>query len=220
MIDETQIQKIEDPEIESGVVDFMTVAESLPVETVADYEKAAEHYKAGKALVKTIVGYFKDSKEKAHAAWQAICKLEREAKARVEPGLKLLDGRMADWDRAEQARIRAEQEKARQEAEAKALEEAAALESANLKEAAEERLLQQEQAPPLPPPSRPAPQVAGVHKRKTWDFEIIDKTKLDMLYLIPDEVRIRKIVKAHGEDAQKVLGEGVRVFEKHGRMVR
>ena len=67
--------------------------------------------------------------------------------------------------------------------------------------------------PVLTPPVvlPPKPKVEGVSYRTDWDFEIVDAHALPREYLIPDQVRIRGVVRA-------LKGEtnipGVRVFFK------
>ena len=58
-----------------------------------------------------------------------------------------------------------------------------------------------------------APKVAGVSSRKAWKFEIVDASKVNPLFLMPDTVKIGRQVTALGRDAQDVVGEGVRIYE-------
>lgn len=56
-----------------------------------------------------------------------------------------------------------------------------------------------------------APKVAGLSFREVADFEVTDKSQLPDEYLIPDLVRIGKVVKALKTDARI---PGVRVWLK------
>lgn len=52
----------------------------------------------------------------------------------------------------------------------------------------------------------------GVGLRENWTFEITDRTKINPAFLMPDEIKIGKQVKAMKADAAALIGEGVRVF--------
>lgn len=52
----------------------------------------------------------------------------------------------------------------------------------------------------------------GVGVRENWTFEITDRTKINAAFLMPDEIKIGKQVKAMKGDAAALIGEGVRVF--------
>lgn len=53
---------------------------------------------------------------------------------------------------------------------------------------------------------------AGTSKRENWTFEITDPSKINPAFLMPDEVKIGKIVKSMKLDAVSVVGPGIRVF--------
>ncbi len=59
-------------------------------------------------------------------------------------------------------------------------------------------------------PVIPSIPVADFSMRTTWDFEIVDAMLIPREYLVPDEVLIRKITRAH--KGQKTI-PGVRMFE-------
>lgn len=113
--------------------------------------------------------------------------------------------RVAAAEEAERIRV------AREEAEARQLEEAAALEEAGHEEAAIEKLAAP--AVPVVVEKPAAPKAEGVSVRTKPDFRIIDASAIAPEYLKPDEVKIRKIVGAFGADAEKMVG-GIEVFDK------
>ena len=59
--------------------------------------------------------------------------------------------------------------------------------------------------------------VSGISHRKEYDFVIEDNSKIPREYLIPDMTKIRKVVKALGNDANI---PGVKVIEKIVEVVR
>jgi Asp-tRNA(Asn)/Glu-tRNA(Gln) amidotransferase C subunit len=64
-----------------------------------------------------------------------------------------------------------------------------------------------------PPPPAPIeivkPRIEGLAMRKIWDFEVVDENKIPQEYLIPDAVKIRKVIQAGVRNI-----EGLRIFEK------
>lgn len=53
----------------------------------------------------------------------------------------------------------------------------------------------------------------GVSIKRTFDFEIIDATKIKGEFMVPDEAKIRALVKSLGKNAESYIG-GIRVFDK------
>ena len=117
----------------------------------------------------------------------------------------------------EQRRITAEAEAermkaARDKAEAATLAEASRLEEAGHTEAAEEMIT----APVVPIVSTPppaAPKAAGVSTRMVTKYRIINESAIDRAYLMPDEKKIRQVVRAMGGDAARLIG-GIEVYEE------
>jgi hypothetical protein len=54
---------------------------------------------------------------------------------------------------------------------------------------------------------------AGISTRKSFTYRIVDASKIDRRFLIPDEVSIRKLVRAMGPDAAAIVG-GIEVIEE------
>ena len=83
--------------------------------------------------------------------------------------------------------------------------EAKAREAERIKNESERRLVEdriidevaRKEAELQPVPDIPAPAKAeGVSLRENWTFEIVDESLIPREYLIPDEVKIRKVVVA------------------------
>ena len=102
-------------------------------------------------------------------------------------------------------------ELAREEAEDRAVEEAARLERLGHQEAAEERL----EAPVVPVVTTPvtkAPKAKGSSVRMITKFRIIDASKIGPKFLMPNEKKIRQMVNSFGADAEEMVG-GIEVYE-------
>jgi len=54
--------------------------------------------------------------------------------------------------------------------------------------------------------------VKGVGLRDNWTFEVIDPTRINVDFMVPDAVKIGKLVKAMKEGAGAIIGAGVRVY--------
>lgn len=138
--------------------------------------------------------------------------LFKELASPLEEADKALRQKMLDYKREQDRLARAERERLRklQEKEQKRLERQAAKKGA-----------------PAPPPPPPVPyateqtpittrsEAGTVTAKKTWDFEIVDESKLPRQWLIPNEKAIRAAVKAGVRDIP-----GVRVFQREDLSVR
>lgn len=56
------------------------------------------------------------------------------------------------------------------------------------------------------------PKVAGIATKQTAQFRIIDPTKINMAFMVPDEMKIRKQVNALKLDAKPIIGEGIEIW--------
>jgi len=151
-----------------------------------------------------------EEQEKARRASEEKARKEREAE----------EAEMRRKAEAEEKKRRAEAEAAAKKAaaegakkkELEALRRQAEEEAASRKAAAEAEIAAMKAAPvevaPTPPP-REVAAAEGMTARTDWNFEIVDASKLPREYTMPDEVRIRKVVKALKGDANI---PGVRVF--------
>ncbi len=120
---------------------------------------------------------------------------ERKAKEQAEADRRAAEAAAAAGRAAEAAKL-----KARADAkETKAAEKAAQLEQRAAEVVA-------------PIAQREVPKVAGLATREVWRFEILDASKINPLWLMPDEAKIRKTVNALKGDAAAAIGSGVRVW--------
>lgn len=59
---------------------------------------------------------------------------------------------------------------------------------------------------------REPPKVTGISSREVWKFEIVDPSKINPQFLMPDEKKIGAQVRALKGDAASIIGAGVRVY--------
>lgn len=147
-------------------------------------------------------------RQAAEASRRERERMEREAaaereKARKAEAAALEKARLAEeagrHEKAEQMRLQAAERAAAAQAEADAKQAAAAA------------------MPTAPVVHMEAPKAQGTSVRRTFDYEITDAALLPREYLLPDEVRIGKVVRALGEAANI---PGVRVIVREGMAVR
>lgn len=142
---------------------------------------------------------------------------------------KLLTRKVGDY-RAEQEWKRREEEERinaerRREAERKAREEAerkaGELRQAGLKREAAKVVREAAKAPvEVPAPvslQSTTPKIEGISSRKNWTFRIVNESLVPREYLVPDEKKIRGVVKALKEKAKI---PGVEVFAEESVAVK
>ncbi|ORC37285.1 hypothetical protein B4O97_03590 [Marispirochaeta aestuarii] len=102
-----------------------------------------------------------------------------------------------------------EQERQRREEEARRRREEEERRLAEAVETGEEEILDK----PITYVKPPEPELAkGTYTVDVWEFEIVDKAKINPAYLIPDTKAIGAAVRSMKDRAQEALGEGVKVI--------
>lgn len=206
----SELQELKVPsQTELAVVNITEAARSIEVIDKASADRASELIVAGKKLIKAVKEYFEPMKKAADESKRRILETERQELSKIEPIVSELSAKVSRWladeerrrREAEEAKRRAEMERLRLEAEL----EAKAREAAQIKNEAERRFVEDviiaaalcREAELEPIPEIPAAAKAdGVSLRDNWTFEIIDESLIPREYLIPDEVKIRKVVVA------------------------
>jgi len=206
----SELQELKVPsQTELAVVNITEAARSIEVIDKASADRASELIVAGKKLIKAVKEYFEPMKKAADESKRRILETERQELSKIEPIVSELSTKVSRWlaeeehrrREAEEAKRRAEMERLRLEAEL----EAKAREAERIKNESERRLVEdriidevaRKEAELEPIPEIPAAAKAdGVSLRDNWTFEIIDESLIPREYLIPDEVKIRKVVVA------------------------
>ena len=210
-------------------------AQSLVVRDQQTANRATELILAGKEMVKKIKDYFNPLKKAADEAKKKLLDAEKAELQKVEPYVEKLQASLAAWRleeerkrrEAEEAARRAEFERKRLEEELlRKAEEARRLEeekkrlegeeaARKAREEFERRVLEEavaKEARIMPPPPVPEkPKTEGLTLRENWTFEIVDASQIPREYLVPDLVKIRKVVTALKD---KTNIPGVRVFNQ------
>lgn len=157
-------------------------------------------------IEKKIASVAKELKEPFREKIDEIAKIEKSLAAKVGGGKKHLES-VLYWYQVE---IRMAAEKAAEEARQRAAEKLAAQidDSASFDEqiAAEERL-EMQQAPVILTKTE-----APMALRSVWKFRVVDKSKLPIEYLTPDEVLIGQRVRAANNPLRQL--DGLEIWEE------
>jgi hypothetical protein len=203
--------------------DVLNQSLALVVKNQETYDGAFSLGRSIKALIQAVEDTFDPICEDANKVHKTATAARKKHLDPLEIAKSLVARKMTTWN-TEQERKREEAERKERERlekieEDRRLKEAAKLEEQGLNEAAEEML---EEPIIIAPPSESArvkryevEKPKGVSHAQNWTFDIIDVSKLSREYMIPDEVKIRKLVKAVHKDAEKLVGEGaIRAWDK------
>lgn len=233
MDSETAIVKPDDRELEASGKSLLARAKALVIKTPEDYELSATYQEKCVKHKTMIDALYDEGREKAHGLWKWFTGRIALLSADPDEARKLLDAKRRDY-RNEQERIRQEQESrlraeaAKAEAERRRAEEdermriAADLEAAG--EADTAAMLIDEHVNAPPPPPAPLPVVATIVPKQqgraiqtTWGWELVDVTKLDRRWLVPNDKAINANVRALGPQCGI---DGIKVFPVERESVR
>lgn len=157
-------------------------ARAMTVKSGKALEKAGDVLTTLAGLKKEVKKAFDDHVKAAHALHKGLTATRREYMAPLESAEMIIKKKMGAYRLAEEKKIREAQEKAAREA---AEKEQAAMEAG-----------EPAPPPPPPPPVKTPKQVDGVAFVEHWDFIIENVDLIPREFLVPDEMKIRRLVKA------------------------
>jgi len=187
-------------------------ANALIVTTSEQYEAAAEMLLNIKSLQKEINETFDPICKKAFDAHKEAVAQKKKVEAPLIEAERIIKPKMADYI-AEQDRIkRAEEERlraiAQKEEEDRRIAEAEQAAAEGKHEEAEAIISEEVYVAPVVV-QKTTPNVSGISYRETWDYEIVDMSKIPREYWILDKVKISGVVRSM-KGATNI--PGVRVF--------
>ena len=199
-------QTTETRELTRSVDAITAKVETLVIETTEAYEATGEFLKNCKKTAKQVEAFYSDELTEATDRKKAAESDRKE----VSNKIRLFTDKL---DRAERAAknlmsnflTKQEATRRKEEAERRRIEEEKRLELAI--ETGHEEILEK----PIAVVKSEAPKVAGTYTVDVWEFEIVDRTKVNASFMIPDEKAIGAIVRTMKGEAQILLGEGVKV---------
>ena len=166
-------------EIVAGVGSLEQWANTLVVQSQDEYESAMQYTKGVKAMRKTIVDFFADSKAKAHATWKAIVGNEKHMTDRLDIVEAKAKRALMAYVQAEEKKRSEEQRRLQAEADAAAAKERARLEAQAAKLKTPEKIAERLEAAeaivaPVVQVASVVQPVQGTSIRKLWKHEIVD----------------------------------------------
>ena len=190
--------------IEKDAKDIVAQAGAIVISNQQQYEGANEFLRADKQLQKRIHEAFDEIVASAYKTWKAAGQKRTDYLEPVVAAEKAVKGKMIDYTE-EMERIRREEQRkidAKAEADAekerKRLAERAAKWAAKGNEAKAEAI--QEQAEEVQVETQVvAPKIEkaeGVSFQTIWKFKIIDANKIPREYMMPDEIKLRRMAGA------------------------
>ncbi len=211
------IVEADEEQVIQQALEVIEQARAITIANDEDYEAAGVFLlESVKAVRREINETFDPVVKAAHHAHKEAVAAKRKLTDPLDIAERVVKAAMGTYYQAQQAQIRkAEQQRlnaAREEAEARQLEEAVALEDGGHTEAAA-AVLEQPVAPVVTAPVPKAPKAAGTSVQMVTKFRIIDAAQIDRKFLMPDEKKIRQIVSSFGADAAEMVG-GIEVYEQ------
>ena len=181
-----------DDEIKKPVDAIVKQGRAIAVTDQASYEIAALYLTQNKTTQAKVVEWFKASKSAALEAHRAICKQESDLLDPLKDDEKNVKKIMAKFLQEEEEKREAEAALA-----AKAEEERR---KAEQEEEGEDSPYEREAGPPSvsheAPAIREMPKANGIAMVDNYLFKIVDASKIPADYLMPDEAKIGRVVKA------------------------
>lgn len=209
IVDEAKTEaKTEDHKdlVQYRVNEVMAAIDSLEIQDQDAMAAAAEWLRKNKETQKFVKEFFEEDRKRTYDAYQAVTKEIKRFTDLLTKSEKSIKRKMADYQ-IEQERIRREEEEKRRKEEEKRLQE-----EEKKRKAAEKK---GKMAPlPSPPvvieaPAQEEEKLEGVSFVEVWTYTIDDTSKIPREYMIPDEKKIRDVVKAMKGDANI---PGVKIF--------
>ena len=168
------------------------VAVEIAVTNQESYIAANDQIGKLQTLRKNIVAEFADTKKAAAEAHKRVCALEKKFLDPVDQRITAFKNATTRWYAAEQASIRAEEERKRREAE-EAAKLAAEAESAGEEEMALEAVAE---AAAVESTITAMPKVKGTAMREVYRAVVVDINALPREYMIPNQAALDRVVQA------------------------
>jgi hypothetical protein len=201
-------------ELEQKALSVVTQANELAIVDDENYQHASMILtKVIKPMAAEIKSTFRPIIEKAHASHKEACAQEKrhlEPLAKAEVIIKnKISVYLDEIDRKQR------EERARLEAEAKAQQEAQAVNDAIMAETKEEADAIIEEAinttPVVIAPKIEA-KAEGISRKSVWKWRLDNVEKMNRQFMVPNETQINTLVRAMGKNAETLVG-GITVYE-------
>lgn len=184
--------------------------QGLVIETDEAYQATGEFLKKCKTTAKIVEDFYAAD---LNAATEKKKAAEAERKA-VADAIKVYTDKLDRAERAVKSLMSAyltkkEEERRKEDARRRKEEEDRRLASAI--ESGHEEILDK---PVVITKAPEPPRVDGTYSVEVWEYQIVDKSRINPAYLVADEKSIGSLVRSQHEKAQDILGPGVRVYSR------
>jgi len=213
LVEVEPVKQIDTTKIVDETSNALTKAQRFIIDSNDAYEAAGDFLRGLKTIQKEIDETFDGPIKAAFASHKSIVAAKKKHAEPLTEAESVLKSKMIVWSR-EQEKIRLAEQARADELARKHAEELRAAEVAALKAAGEkEQAIALQEKPVVAAPivvPKATPKVDGIAVKKTWDFRVVDESKLPRKYLSVNAQAIRAEVKAmRGETSIP----GVEVFE-------
>ena len=199
-------------DVRKEVAPVLEAAKALQVVDEDSYLQAMELGRQCDSRAKRVEAIWSEAKSKSYAAYKSILDTIGSFTKPLQEAKKVIGQKAYTWKREEDEKRRREEARLREEAQQRAEEERLREASQLAAEGKEEQADQVLEKPIIveAPKIERVSKVENAAMRENWQFEIVDENAIPREYLIPDRVKIGKVVKAlKGET--KI--SGVKVFD-------
>lgn len=220
------LEKIAVPALPPEIVKMQQIAvknaQDLEIKTAEDYQFSFVMRQGLATNIRVIEGLLAPGIADLHQAHRRATAHRNQALAPLQAADDIVLKKRMVYDREQERLAREEEDRKRaaavQEQQAKALEAAAEIEKAGDAEGAKAVMEEALAAPPPPIVVRPdIPKMAGAVKTTTWKFRVKDEALVPREYLMLDESKIGRVVRAL-EDKTNI--PGIEAYPHRGESVR
>lgn len=193
---------MQNTEIQKHVDQVLAEMQHIEITDQSSYETAAEFLRKTKQTAKIVKDHFEPERKETYEAYKAVTDTIKMFTDKLNKAERTVKAAMGKWYNEQERKRREIEEQRRREEEERRLQSAI--------DTGREEVLEK----PIVTKKEEAPKVDGTYTVEVWKFEIIDKSKINPDYLIPDEKFIRQTVNAKKADARSILGPGVKVYSE------
>lgn len=201
--------------VDTKALAAIEAAKGIMISNRPTYEHAGSFLVGLKAIEKEINDTFDPVIKSAYEAHKAAIAARDKHRSPIIEAEKIVKLKMGEFQKVEEKRLREEEERlremARQEEEAERNRMADRLIEEGRPEEALALLGQQVETPPIIMPEMTAPKIKGVMTRTVWKFRIKDEKLIPRDYLVVDEVKIGKMIRA---TEGKIEIPGIEVYQE------
>ena len=204
-------------EMTKAIAGFRNEYGSIVVDDSLSYQTCMTFVSIIKEKKKWVEDYWAPEIDQANALHKSLCAKKKQMLGMLDPLESELTTKGLTWRRQEEQRRRDEelrlQAEARKKQEEEARVQAELLKKSGRADEAKIVIEKAKDAPPVVTVASEVPKVEGLSFAKTWAYRLVNPSQIKTEFLLPDSVKIGKMVRAMGKDAEKMIG-GIEVYQE------